>query len=148
MYVKIKQFAKPKMCIYMFFWDYGWEMAPQCQVWELQTTYESDHCDVNNNTHQLWNKHINPQYFSIMFKQRCLFSLTSVEYGKENARSLPVACEHSRMQQPSAFITESCLSRVLFIHVITRKFLFLFQIFIFVSKLLFWNKPNSQTHKI
>lgn len=96
MYVKIKQFAKPKMCIYMFFWDYGWEMAPQCQVRELQTTYESDHCDVNNNTHQLWNKHINPQYFSIMFKQRCLFSLTSVEYGKENARSLPVACEHSR----------------------------------------------------
>lgn len=32
MYVKIKELVKPKMCIYTFFWAYGWEMASQCQV--------------------------------------------------------------------------------------------------------------------
>lgn len=52
---------------------------------------------------------------------KSVFPGTSVEYGKENARSPPAACEHSRMQQPRSFITKSYLYKVLFIHGIKRK---------------------------
>lgn len=55
---------------------------------------------------------------------KSVFPGRSVEHGKENVKSPPAACEHSRMQQPRSFITKSYLPRVLFIHGITRKLLF------------------------